>query len=205
MYIETLTFNKALLTFNKALLITKPEAIFTLKKDLVCNNGVFKADTIIRLSCIKRSEGKAEYKVVSSDAEDVFLLTDELTPTDVQNFFEDTFELNVTATKDVKQVLEENERKESRFFRTIERTQDIILISAAICVLIIVIISIIKDLHNPMFFVIVLIIFLISIISTTILNDIEKKKINKIRNSTIENINLILKDSDINGETRTRP
>ena len=185
---------------NKALLITEPEAIFTLKKDLICNNGVFKADTIIKLSCIKRSEGKAEYKVVSSDAEDVFLLTDELTPTDVQNFFEDTFELDVTATKDVKQVLEENKRKESKLSRTIECTQNVILISAGICVLIITIISAVKDLHNLKIFVIGLIIFLISIISFCILNDIEKKKINKIHNSTIENINFILKDSDINGE-----
>lgn len=193
MYIETLTF-------NKALLITESEAIFTLKKDLICNNGVFKADTIIKLSCIKRAKGKAEYKVVSSDAEDVFLLTDELTPTDVQNFFEDTFELDVTATKDVKQVLEENKRKESKLFRTIECTQNVILISAGIWVLIITIISVVKDLHNPKIFIIVLIIFLISIISFCILNDIEKKKINKIHNSTVENINFILKDSDVNGE-----
>ncbi len=198
MYIENYIENEKL-TFSKALLIPEAEDIFILKKDLICNNGTFKAGTKVGMSCTKRGLTFAQYKVLSKDAEDAFTICDEFSFTDVQNFFENTFSLDETATKEAKQIIENCKNKEDELQKRIGFIELIIIIASVICFALSIFIYA-KIFQTREFQIRQILLPFISVlaacISIVFLEDTEDSKRVEIRNAAIDEVNAILKDSD---------
>lgn len=195
MYIETPTFQN----------LFRPDTtdLFILGNDLKCEHGVFKSGTRVRLS-VRTQLHSAEYTVISSDCIDSFTLTDSITLTAMQDFFEKTFILDIKATEKAKKALKEYEYEENKIDKWIDGFSIIIFCIGFITSLFSAISFVLGAVYSMMktkfVFVVPVSTFpyflafsILCFLGCYILDKIEKSLINKISNVFKAKIDAILK------------
>lgn len=188
MYIKNKKMN-----FNDALPIIYGTDFFILKKDLICENGIFKAGTRVRLLISSKSLHSVRYDVISEDAKDNFSLTDSLTAAKIQEFFESTFVLDEIAKRKMEQFLEKYDCNTDK----LQKRMDKLRIGNCIVLAIFITLAFILINETLFLFIAECSIIILDVLVLVLLNYIEGKKIHKMRSILSETVNTILKGGDM--------